>query len=127
MLTRIYGTAFATKEELESYLAAVEEAKKRDHNKLGRQLGLFTTSEEIGQGLPIILPKGTVVLRTLQRWVEDEEEKRGYQQTKTPFMAKARTVQALADIGTTTGTECSLWATAPSRTTRKRRFLPCVR
>ena len=88
MLTRIYGTAFATKEELESYLAAVEEAKKRDHNKLGRQLGLFTTSEEIGQGLPIILPKGTVVLRTLQRWVEDEEEKRGYLQTKTPFMAK---------------------------------------
>lgn len=88
MLVRIYGTAFATKEELESYLAAVEEAKKRDHNKLGRQLGLFTTSEEIGQGLPIILPKGTIVLRTLQRWVEDEEEKRGYLQTKTPFMAK---------------------------------------
>ena len=88
MLQRLYGIAFPKQSLLEEHLTMMEEAKKRDHNKLGRQLGLFTTSEEIGQGLPIILPKGTVVLRTLQRWVEDEEEKRGYLQTKTPFMAK---------------------------------------
>ena len=88
MLVRIYGTAFNTKEELEAYLAAVEEAKKRDHNKLGRQLGLFTTVDIIGQGLPILLPKGTTIIRTLQRWIEDEEEKRGYLQTKTPLFAK---------------------------------------
>lgn len=88
MLQRIYGTAFKTQEELEKYLADVEEAKKRDHNKIGRQLGYFTTVDIIGQGLPIILPKGTIVLRTLQRFVEDEEERRGYLQTKTPFFAK---------------------------------------
>jgi threonyl-tRNA synthetase len=88
MLQRIYGTAFKTQEELEKYLADVEEAKKRDHNKLGRQLGYFTTADMIGQGLPIILPKGTIVLRTLQRFVEDEEERRGYLQTKTPLFAK---------------------------------------
>ncbi|MDD4163647.1 MAG: threonine--tRNA ligase [Eubacteriales bacterium] len=88
MLQRIYGTAFKTQDELEKYLAEVEEAKKRDHNKLGRQLEYFTTSDMIGQGLPIILPKGTVIMRTLQRFVEDEEERRGYLQTKTPFMAK---------------------------------------
>lgn len=88
MLVRIYGTAFNTKEELEAYLAEVEEAKKRDHNKLGRQLGLFTTVDIIGQGLPILLPKGTAIIRTLQRWIEDEEEKRGYLQTKTPLFAK---------------------------------------
>ncbi len=88
MLQRIYGTAFKTQEELEKYLADVEEAKKRDHNKIGRQLGYFTTVDLIGQGLPIILPKGTLVLRTLQRFVEDEEERRGYLQTKTPFFAK---------------------------------------
>ena len=88
MLVRIYGTAFNTKEELEAYLAEVEEAKKRDHNKLGRQLGLFTTVDIIGQGLPILLPKGTTIIRTLQRWIEDEEEKRGYLQTKTPLFAK---------------------------------------
>lgn len=88
MLQRLYGIAFPKQSLLEEHLTMLEEAKKRDHNKLGRQLGLFTTSEEIGQGLPIILPKGTIVLRTLQRWVEDEEEKRGYLQTKTPFMAK---------------------------------------
>ena len=88
MLVRIYGTAFNTKEELEAYLAEVEEAKKRDHNKLGRQLGLFTTVDIIGQGLPILLPKGTTIIRTLHRWIEDEEEKRGYLQTKTPLFAK---------------------------------------
>lgn len=88
MLQRIYGTAFKTQEELEKYLADVEEAKKRDHNKIGRQLGYFTTVDIIGQGLPIILPKGTIVLRTLQRFVEDEEERRGYLQTKTPYFAK---------------------------------------
>ena len=88
MLVRIYGTAFNTKDELEAYLAEVEEAKKRDHNKLGRQLGLFTTVDIIGQELPILLPKGTTIIRTLQRWIEDEEEKRGYLQTKTPLFAK---------------------------------------
>ncbi|MDR3313625.1 MAG: threonine--tRNA ligase [Oscillospiraceae bacterium] len=88
MLQRIYGTAFPTKEALQTYLAAVEEAKKRDHNKLGRELEYFTTTDVIGQGLPILLPKGTMVLRTLQRFVEDEEEKRGYLQTKTPLFAK---------------------------------------
>ena len=88
MLVRIYGTAFNTKEELEAYLAEVEEAKKRDHNKLGRQLGLFTTVDIIGQGLPILLPKGTTIIRTLQRWIEEEEKKRGYLQTKTPLFAK---------------------------------------
>lgn len=89
MLQRIYGTAFDTKEALEAYLAQVEEAKKRDHNKLGRELELFTTSELIGQGLPILLPKGARVIQLLQRFVEDEEQKRGYLLTKTPFMAKS--------------------------------------
>ena len=87
-LCRVYGTAFPKASQLEEHLAAVEEAKKRDHNIIGRDLEYFTTVDVIGQGLPIILPKGTIVLRTLQRWVEDEEEKRGYLQTKTPFMAK---------------------------------------
>jgi len=89
MLKRIYGTAFDTKEELEAYLLQVEEAKKRDHNKLGRELGIFTTSEIIGQGLPILLPKGAKIIQTLQRFVEDEEEKRGWLLTKTPYMAKS--------------------------------------
>lgn len=88
MLQRVYGVAFPKASELEEHLTALEEAKKRDHNLLGRQLEYFTTVDTIGQGLPIILPKGTVVLRTLQRFVEDEEERRGYLQTKTPFMAK---------------------------------------
>ena len=87
-LCRVYGTAFPKASMLEEYLVAVEEAKKRDHNIIGRDLEYFTTVDVIGQGLPIILPKGTIVLRTLQRWVEDEEERRGYLQTKTPFMAK---------------------------------------
>lgn len=88
MLQRIYGTAFKTRAELEKHISDIEEAKKRDHNKLGRQLEYFTTVDIIGQGLPIILPKGTIVMRTLQRFVEDEEERRGYLQTKTPILAK---------------------------------------
>lgn len=89
MLTRIYGTAFPKKSELEEYLEKLEEAKKRDHNKLGRELGYFKTVDYIGQGLPIMLPKGARVLQILQRFVEDEEQKRGYLLTKTPFMAKS--------------------------------------
>ncbi len=89
MLQRVYGTAFTKKEDLEAYLTAVEEAKKRDHNKLGRELELFTTSELIGQGLPILLPNGARVIQILQRFVEDEEQRRGWQLTKTPLMAKS--------------------------------------
>ena len=88
MLQRIYGIGFPSKDELDAYLTAQEEALKRDHNKLGRELEFFTTVEEIGQGLPILLPKGARVIQTLQRWVEDEEQKRGYLLTKTPLMAK---------------------------------------
>ncbi len=88
MLQRIYGTAFPKKSELEAHLEAIEEAKKRDHNKIGRELSYFTTSELIGQGLPILLPKGARVIQLMQRFVEDEEQKRGYLLTKTPFMAK---------------------------------------
>ena len=88
MLQRVYGVAFPAKDEMNAYLAAVEEARKRDHNKLGRELEYFTTVESIGQGLPILLPKGSRVIQTLQRWVEDEEQKRGYLLTKTPLMAK---------------------------------------
>lgn len=88
-LVRIYGTAFPKASELEAHLAAVEEAKKRDHNKLGRELGFFTTSDLIGQGLPILLPKGARVIQLLQRFVEDEEQKRGWLLTKTPYMAKS--------------------------------------
>lgn len=89
MLQRIYGTAFVTKDELAAYLEQLEEAKKRDHNRLGRELELFTTSDIIGQGLPIMLPKGARIIQLLQRFVEDEEQKRGWQLTKTPFMAKS--------------------------------------
>ena len=88
MLQRIYGVAFPKKEELDAYLAQVEEAKKRDHNKLGRELEYFTTVDCIGQGLPVLLPKGARVVQVLQRWVEDVEQKRGYLLTKTPLMAK---------------------------------------
>ncbi len=88
MLQRVYGVAYPTKDEMNEYLAAVEEARKRDHNKLGRELEYFTTVESIGQGLPILLPKGTRVIQLLQRWVEDEEQKRGCLLTKTPLMAK---------------------------------------
>lgn len=89
MLTRIYGTAFFNKEDLQKHLEQLEEAKKRDHNKLGRELELFTTSDLIGQGLPILLPKGARIIQLLQRWIEDEEQKRGWQLTKTPLMAKS--------------------------------------
>lgn len=89
MLTRIYATAFTKKQELDDYLVQLEEAKKRDHNKLGRELELFTTSDVIGQGLPILLPKGARIIQLLQRFVEDEEQKRGWLLTKTPFMAKS--------------------------------------
>ena len=89
MLTRIYGTAFEKKSQLEEYLAAAEEAKKRDHNKLGRDLGIFMTSDVVGQGLPILMPKGAKILQILTRFVEDEEAKRGFMITKTPNMAKS--------------------------------------
>ncbi len=89
MLQRIYGVGYPTKDELDAYLEAQAEALKRDHNKLGRELEFFTTVEEIGQGLPILLPKGARVIQTLQRWVEDVEQKRGYLLTKTPLMAKS--------------------------------------
>ena len=88
MLQRIYGVAFPSKDELDAYLQQQAEALKRDHNKLGRELEFFTTVDYIGQGLPIILPKGARVIQKLQRWVEDTERKRGYQLTKTPYMAK---------------------------------------
>ena len=88
MLQRIYGVAFPKKEELEEYLQKQEDARKRDHNKLGRELEYFSTVDVIGQGLPILLPKGARVIQLLQRWVEDEEQKRGYLLTKTPLMAK---------------------------------------
>ena len=89
MLSRIYGTAFLKNKDLEAHIEAMEEAKKRDHNKLGRELKLFTTDENVGQGLPLLMPKGARIVQTLQRWVEDEEEKRGYVLTKTPLMAKS--------------------------------------
>ncbi len=89
MLQRIYGTAFPKASLLEEHLTALEEAKKRDHNKLGRELELFTTSDIIGQGLPVMLPKGARIIQLLQRFVEDEEQKRGWQLTKTPLMAKS--------------------------------------
>ena len=88
MLQRIYGTAFSKKEELNDYLVYLEEVKKRDHNKLGREMELFTTVDVIGQGLPLLMPKGAKMIQTMQRWIEDEEEKRGYVRTKTPLMAK---------------------------------------
>ncbi len=88
MLQRIYGTAFPSKDGLKEHLAQIEEARKRDHNKIGRELEFFTTVDCIGQGLPILLPKGARIIQTLQRWIEDEEQKRGYLLTKTPFMAK---------------------------------------
>ena len=88
MLTRIYGTAFEKKSELEDYLLALEESKKRDHNKIGRELGIFMTEEVVGQGLPILMPKGAKIMQILERFVEDEEEKRGFMITKSPIMAK---------------------------------------
>ena len=89
MLTRVYGTSFSKNAELEEYLAHLEDVKKRDHNKLGREMELFTTVDVIGQGLPLMMPKGARMIQTLQRWIEDEEEKRGYLLTKTPLLAKS--------------------------------------
>ncbi len=89
-LQRIYGTAFAKKEELEAYLEHLEDIKRRDHNKLGREMELFTTVDVIGQGLPLLLPKGTKMVMKLQRWIEDlEDNEWGYVRTKTPLMAKS--------------------------------------
>ncbi len=90
MLQRIYGTAFNKKEELESYLAYLENIKNRDHNKLGREMELFTTVDVIGQGLPLLMPKGAKIVQTMQRWIEDlEDNEWGYIRTKTPLMAKS--------------------------------------
>ena len=89
MLQRLYGIAFPKQSLLEEHLTMMAEAKKRDHNKLGRELELFTTSDVIGQGLPILLPKGARIVQLLQRFVEDEERRRGWLLTKTPFMAKS--------------------------------------
>ncbi len=89
MLTRIYGTAFEKKQELDDYLKALEEAKLRDHNKIGRDLGYFMTDEKIGQGLPLLMPKGARLFQIMNRFVEDEERRRGYVLTKTPYMAKS--------------------------------------
>jgi len=87
-LQRIYGTAFNKKEELAEYLEYLANIKNRDHNKLGREMELFATVDVIGQGLPLLMPKGAKMIQTMQRWIEDEEEKRGYMRTKTPLMAK---------------------------------------
>lgn len=89
-LQRIYGTAFNKKEELKEHLEKLEDAKRRDHNKLGREMGLFTTVDVIGQGLPLFTPKGTKMIQKLQRWIEDLEDKEwGYVRTRTPLMAKS--------------------------------------
>ncbi len=95
-MSRIYGTAFPKAAQLDEYLAMVEEAKQRDHNKIGRELEFFTTVESIGQGLPIMLPKGAKTIQILQRFVEDEEAKRGYLLTKTPLMASPTCTRFLA-------------------------------
>ncbi|MBE5741267.1 MAG: threonine--tRNA ligase [Clostridiales bacterium] len=89
MLTRVYVYGFLNKDDLKNYIHQMEEALKRDHNKLGRELGIFTTADVIGQGLPILLPKGARIIQLLQRFVEDEEQRRGWLLTKTPFMAKS--------------------------------------
>ncbi len=88
MLARIYGTCFEKKADLDEYIQKLEEAKLRDHNKVGREMGLFMTDENIGQGLPLIMPKGARIIQIMQRFVEDEEQKRGYLLTKTPIMTK---------------------------------------
>ncbi|MCD8077299.1 MAG: threonine--tRNA ligase [Lachnospiraceae bacterium] len=89
MLQRIYGTAYTKKEELKDYLDYLATIRERDHNKLGREMELFTTVDVIGQGLPLFMPKGTKIIQTMQRWIEDVEEERGYVRTKTPLMAKS--------------------------------------
>ena len=120
-LQRIYGIAFPKKDELDAYLKQQEEALKRDHNKLGRELEFFTTVDVIGQGLPILLPKGAKVIQVLQRWIEDEEARRGYQLTKTPSWPSG-TCTASPATGTTTWTACSSWGTPR---TRPRSASPC--
>ena len=87
-LQRVYGAAFPTKDELNAYITRLEEARKRDHNKIGRELEYFTTVDVIGQGLPILMPKGARVIQLMQRWIEDVEQSRGFLLTKTPLMAK---------------------------------------
>ena len=90
MLTRIYGTAFMKKEELSAYLEHLEDIKLRDHNRLGREMKLFTTVDVIGQGLPLLMPRGAKIIQTMQRWIEDlEDNEWGYIRTKTPLMAKS--------------------------------------
>ena len=89
MLTRVYGTAFTKNADLDEYLAHLEDIKKRDHNRLGREMELFTTVDVIGQGLPLLMPKGAKIIQTMQRWIEDLEESRGYVRTKTPLFAKS--------------------------------------
>ena len=88
MLTRVYGTAYTKNADLKVHLDHLEEIRKRDHNKLGREMELFATVDVVGQGLPLLMPKGAKIIQTLQRWIEDEEERRGYVRTKTPLMAK---------------------------------------
>ncbi|MBR1891613.1 MAG: threonine--tRNA ligase, partial [Clostridia bacterium] len=89
MLTRIYATAFEKKSQLDEHIERLEQAKLRDHNKLGRELGIFMTSDVIGQGLPLLMPKGVKIMQTMIRFVEDEEERRGFMPTRTPSMAKS--------------------------------------
>ena len=89
MLTRIYGTAYTKKADLEAHMQHLEDIKMRDHNKLGREMKIFTTVDVIGQGLPLIMPNGVIMMQEIQRWIEDEEAKRGYVRTKTPLMAKS--------------------------------------
>lgn len=89
MLARIYGTAYTKRADLDAYLEHLEDIKKRDHNKLGREMEIFTTVDVIGQGLPLIMPNGVIIMNTLKRWIEDEETKRGYMRTQTPLMAKS--------------------------------------
>jgi len=88
MLTRVYGTAYTKNADLKAHLDHLEEIRKRDHNKLGREMELFATVDVVGQGLPLLMPKGAKIIQTLQRWIEDEEERRGYVRTRTPLMAK---------------------------------------
>ena len=110
MLTRIYGTAYATKDELKEHLEQMEEAKRRDHNKLGREMKIFTTVDVIGQGLPLIMPNGVIIMQELQRWIEDEETKRGYIRTKTPLWQRATSTR-FPDTGIITKRACSFSAT----------------
>mgnify|MGYP000113857871 CR=1 FL=1 len=106
MLTRIYGTAYASKDELKEHLEQMEEAKRRDHNKLGREMKIFTTVDVIGQGLPLIMPNGVIMMQELQRWIEDEETKTRIYQNKTPLMARATSTR-FPDTGIITKTVCS--------------------